>query len=439
MINQPEEFSVKLLSHQLESIELMETFEREKYISDTNLTRQTNIGILEGNRGTGKKLTVLGLISRDKMIWDLSLPYQEIKYKVSCGGLIVDKIYSRIQKIDISVIVSSYLKDWEVELKKTKLKYKKIENKYDIEKLRDIMYSSELDLIIVNSKIYNSFTEFIYGVTWKRFIFDDMTDIPSMKYISAGFYWLITNNIVNLSSKANMRRAYHFISDIFKNIDNIREFFRNVTVSHIPRIEMKINQINHEYISDEIFNFIDKDKLLLLVESKDKVPDSENQCNICMQEITEYIFDTKCYARFCSECLCKWLKVNPSCPKCRHSMSFDTLAKSGIKSDEGIYSKNKTVMNTILKGMNETKFFLIIVNLKSETDNIYTYLKNNLDSDMFKKIIFVETVTESFPFVTDIILYDSHTDIYSQIGKINNISRKDIISVHTFTSELYRK
>jgi hypothetical protein len=74
--NQPPDFEVKLFNHQLASIYNMEQLENNPVItSDCNEVKDTRIGINADITGYGKTLSMIGLIARDKMPWDLNFPF----------------------------------------------------------------------------------------------------------------------------------------------------------------------------------------------------------------------------------------------------------------------------------------------------------------------------------------------------------------------------
>merc|ERR1712098_663425 len=46
----------------------------------------------------------------------------------------------------------------------------------------------------------------------------------------------------------------------------------------------------------------------------------EEHCSICLQELQENIFQTKCKHKFHKECLEKWLDVSRVCPLCKTAL-----------------------------------------------------------------------------------------------------------------------
>ena len=72
-VEQPKNLNVNLFPHQLHSIYNMEKIEKEqKIVKNFSEHIDINIGILADDVGSGKTLTMIGLICRDKMTWDTS-------------------------------------------------------------------------------------------------------------------------------------------------------------------------------------------------------------------------------------------------------------------------------------------------------------------------------------------------------------------------------
>ena len=70
---QPKKFKVKLYDHQLTAIYMMEERERLKSIKVTqNSILETSIGVFADITGYGKTASIIGMLIRDKMEWDLN-------------------------------------------------------------------------------------------------------------------------------------------------------------------------------------------------------------------------------------------------------------------------------------------------------------------------------------------------------------------------------
>ena len=123
------EMKVELFPHQKTSIYRMEKLERErkhKSLYDENISIDTDMGMLGDAPGYGKTISMLGLISRDNMEWDISTPY----CKSTCidsgpsGTYQVMYKFNR-KKLDCNLVVAStsIIGQWEKEIKKTLLRH----------------------------------------------------------------------------------------------------------------------------------------------------------------------------------------------------------------------------------------------------------------------------------------------------------------------------
>jgi SNF2 family DNA or RNA helicase len=228
-VEQPEGLDVTLYPHQLTTIYNMEKLERERKTTytynyggytDTTYT-DTEIGVLGDDPGYGKTLSVIGLISRDKMPWDHKKKHIR---KIPTYGDQSMGLFNcfRVKEYecyncDLIVCSPSIIKQWESEMDKSNLSYHTVNNKKDMEKIK----INTFDVILVSSNQYNDFvTE--YKKCWRRFIYDEAASnhIPSMLYADAGFYWFVTATYHALRKVKG--RGVHMISRIFSGIpDNI--------------------------------------------------------------------------------------------------------------------------------------------------------------------------------------------------------------------------
>ena len=75
VVTQPEGLKVNLFQHQLAIIYNMENLEREKIVYKNDLIIETKLGINSDIAGYGKTYSMIGMILRDKMVWDIQIPY----------------------------------------------------------------------------------------------------------------------------------------------------------------------------------------------------------------------------------------------------------------------------------------------------------------------------------------------------------------------------
>jgi SNF2 family DNA or RNA helicase len=192
LVKQPKNLTKILFKHQLSSIYQMETLEREKMVQCSDGFKQTRLGINADTTGYGKTLSMIGLISRDKMEWDLDIPFTKEIITTESGGLILNHKFERYDKIPTTLILvpTSIVSQWEEEFLHTNLKVKVIESRKDVENV----IAENYDVIIVTVSMFNNLALSYSRYAWKRFIFDEPghVRVASMKEINAGFYWLVT-------------------------------------------------------------------------------------------------------------------------------------------------------------------------------------------------------------------------------------------------------
>ena len=222
-VEQPETMKIKLFDHQLTAIYMMEDREnnREQTINNyNNYIRKININmsIYADIVGYGKTLSIIGLIIRDKMKWDMREKHKIcIKSKRDIGnfGIINDEkeMMNKYNRVNANLIVvnNTLINQWYKELKYSELKINKIIRKCEILDLN----INEYDVILCSSKMYNNLMINKSNIAWKRFIFDEPqhTNIPAMEDVIAGYYWLISATPIGLYNK-NFS-SYHFLMKIF--------------------------------------------------------------------------------------------------------------------------------------------------------------------------------------------------------------------------------
>ena len=236
-VNQPPDFEVKLFNHQLASIYNMEQLENNPVItSDCNEVKDTRIGINADITGYGKTLSMIGLIARDKMPWDLNFPFvfetvtSEAKFRI--------KNY-KIQRFDklktnLVLVSNNIVNQWISELSKTKLSYRSITNRKDFEADLDI---HNYDVVVVVPSLYNRLIHHYTGYAWKRFIFDEpgFLKISNMEEIYAGFYWFVTATPHAIYSHYK-NRSYKsgFMKDLFACNNDFHKFCEHIVIVNDP-------------------------------------------------------------------------------------------------------------------------------------------------------------------------------------------------------------
>lgn len=243
IIAQPENFKINLFKHQLIAISKLEKLEKSKKIDDF---LHTKLGIYADITGYGKTATLIGLIIRDKMEWDMA-NHVVNSIKVYYGNsLITQKCEKVYQSVNTTIIIAnqSIITQWLTEIGKSALTVAKITRTKHIEQI-DIEAN---DVILLSPTMYNKFVQKYNNYAWKRFIFDEPshTKISCMKEIVAGFYWMVTATPNLLRMTFGSRKFSRFLSFfpyitesifnslIIKNNDDfVKQSFNMPTTRHV--------------------------------------------------------------------------------------------------------------------------------------------------------------------------------------------------------------
>ena len=96
LVQQPKKMKIQLYKHQLASIYKMENLEEEQIVYRSNgLIKHTKLGLNCDCTGYGKTLSMLGLIIRNKMSWDLNTPFVMENIQTVSTGIIINRKIER--------------------------------------------------------------------------------------------------------------------------------------------------------------------------------------------------------------------------------------------------------------------------------------------------------------------------------------------------------
>jgi SNF2 family DNA or RNA helicase len=194
VVIQPDKLRIDLFRHQLASIYQMEKFENEKEIDNHIYKKKTKLGINADYSGFGKTLSMIGLIVRDKMKWDISTPYIFEDVKSLASGLVQNIKSYYFTKIDSTLILvsPSIINQWEQELSYSDLSVFSVNNKKTLDILDQRI--GQYDVVLITPTMYNRLIRTFSKFAWKRFIFDEPGHlrVSGMKEVKAGFYWFVT-------------------------------------------------------------------------------------------------------------------------------------------------------------------------------------------------------------------------------------------------------
>jgi SNF2 family DNA or RNA helicase len=212
----------KLYPHQRVSVYNMEERERNGFIRlDDQTILRTIVGIQGDIVGYGKTLSMVTLMDRNKMIWDMDFPYIYTRTlsKDFEGAYSLEQTI-QLDRIDTTLITAnqSLLGQWESEIKEASdLTYFSITTKKHIADVDP----NDYDIILVSTPRYNEFVNKYKDLAWKRFIFDEVTSthIPAMNKCHAGFTWFVSATWETLGNwKGSTRR--HYVRQLFPKLMN---------------------------------------------------------------------------------------------------------------------------------------------------------------------------------------------------------------------------
>ena len=219
MVSQPKDLKIKLFPHQLASIYNMEKIEVNNLIEKEYYTKETKLGINADLTGYGKTLSIIGLLVRDKMEWDLDVPFIFQKIVSQSRNRIKTYYITRFEKLPTTLILvsPSILGQWEKEFKYTNLKVGIVKNQKNLE-----INAEDYDVILVIPTYYNKLVSKYSDYAWKRFIFDEPghLKVSCMKEVYANFYWFITATPYAIREfHRNSRTGFvkDIITDIFES------------------------------------------------------------------------------------------------------------------------------------------------------------------------------------------------------------------------------
>jgi len=277
IVSNPKKLKINLFRHQLASIYAMEKLEEEKKVEHLDCIKETRIGINADYTGYGKTLSMIGLIVRDKMEWNLNYPFVFEDIKTESEGLIRTKRLFRYDKLKSTLILvsSTILKQWEKEFEYTDLIIGVVATKKDIDNI-DV---EKCDVILVIPSTYNDFIRSFSRYAWKRFIFDEPghNKIIGMKNIHAGFYWFVTatpNHIISQHKNGRESFMKKIIGDECNSIE--QQFAGMIIKNDLDFVRSSFNMPSTYYIDYECFQPLYKAVIGLVSDSIRTMIEADN-------------------------------------------------------------------------------------------------------------------------------------------------------------------
>jgi SNF2 family DNA or RNA helicase len=251
----------------------MEELERVRKIrrSDT-CTYMTNFGILGDIPGYGKSFSIVALLLRDKMLWDISKTHDFFDMNtINSSITMINRSIRKRVRANLILVSSTLIEQWKEYfsyIKDSILKVKEISTLKDMENVDP----NEWDVVIVSSTRYNQFMDKMGSIVWKRFIFDEAasTHINAMRKVSAGFTWFITATYQALWSVSGTSGHYlkafmnYLNRDILKYfvIKNSTEFVQDSFV--MPAVHHVTHRCLNPSVLSALSNYIDDETRLMI-------------------------------------------------------------------------------------------------------------------------------------------------------------------------------
>ena len=229
-IEQPPRFKIQLKQHQLALIHKcreLENSSTESYIiGDLNI--KTRYGIIGDVVGSGKTLSILGLIETKKDIKSSIPKYYSnphVSYidssNTNYSNYSNKKVYDNTSVI---IVPHNIYKQWSGSIEThTNLKYFGIFNKKSYEKFKESLDKDELvcDIILISSTKYKDVAKDLYECAFSRVIIDEADSIKITGFILPNnFIWYVTSTydvLCNPYGKRKYSNAEGQLSDYYNN------------------------------------------------------------------------------------------------------------------------------------------------------------------------------------------------------------------------------
>ena len=285
-VEQPPNFKINLFPHQLTSIYNMEKLERERHTYiDENYRVDTNMGFLGDIPGFGKSYSVLGLVQRDRMTWNLNEEFIQSYYHTHnyFYRTVTMSKKNRIRP-NLILVSNSVFDQWKEYVSNTELKAYFINSRSSLQKLIPLAHVyipenerplhvhniNDYDIVVVTQTFYNDLITYYENYVWKRFIYDDPTTVfvSKMKVLHCGFMWFVTATPTWFLSWELRGRKAHFLKMIMDYIDsnilfsltikNPDEYIKQSfsipsTIKHVYKCKSPaILKVLNNFISDEV-------------------------------------------------------------------------------------------------------------------------------------------------------------------------------------------
>ena len=260
-VEQPADLSIKLFPHQLVSIHTMEKLERVRKVKSERNVYITDFGILGDIPGYGKSYSIVALILRDKMEWNIDKKHETANIVTYNSHLkMVTKTEKTRVRANLVLASATLISQWKEYFKSVKtpgFKLKEISSRKDLEGHFD---PNDWDVVLVNTTRYNDLIDRVGQVVWKRFIFDEAasTHISSMRHVHAGFVWFVSATYMEL---LRLGGSYsHYMKGFFADIHpELLKLFVVKNSTHFVKHSFKMPQVHdvkHLCLNPRVLNVL---------------------------------------------------------------------------------------------------------------------------------------------------------------------------------------
>ena len=210
-IDQPEKIKLKLKPHQSAMIYAMNNLEQKRYLQvcdadNVSLFKewfQTDIGCLCDKVGSGKSLTILGLIANKPNLKQRRMCFRSYGQHIRTYNVMKYNL-----PFNMIVVPHGIISQWESYINEyTSLSYHKLNkqknlndfetkiNQY-VQQQNNIEEDFNFDILLVSSSVYNKLGNLLLNIRINRLIIDEVDSIrvPGACNISSEFLWLVTSS-----------------------------------------------------------------------------------------------------------------------------------------------------------------------------------------------------------------------------------------------------
>lgn len=345
---QPKKIKISLKPHQQNAIHMMETMEKRRHVQ-YELDLETikiyyNFGIYADASGTGKTLSILGLIVRNKLSCSTFI-YDSQTFS-GTQMLIQRRITRTSNGINVIITNTKEIVSWDKEIRhNTTCQHTTWRSIGQMEDPIQYMRDNRMNILLVSTTDYKEFATRFQGVYWHRVIFDITAHfyITNMPDIEANFMWIIHDNpSPNIHNNGFLKKLMGIPMEFLQRlvIRNPPELVRQSMdllplQKHVLRYKSLTGepQYHPKQIEQLLVERLQKERHKCLMDKNVTGVARINQriksvnermeelattdCLICLQGIESGVFVGCCNTCFCGRCLDKWLTIKNTCPHCK--------------------------------------------------------------------------------------------------------------------------